>query len=319
MSGETVVRSEAILERRQALARTLFGSGPIRSQMIFVWICVPPIVLYFAAFYLYPIFSALRISVQRYSLMVPEHPFIGFQNYLWAFRDPVFWIAFKNTLYFAVFYVVLSVSIGLALGVLVYGFKQPFKSIMQTTCFIPVMTSMVVASQVWELMYMPGYGILNYALKFIGVGPFLWTASTTQVMPSIIAMSVWKATGYYMVLFIAGLTGVPRPLYEAAWIDGASRWQTFWRVSLPLLVPTVLFSLVTGSIGAFQVFTQVWVMTNPPGGPGKSSYVLLLQVYDRGFRYYELGKASAICFILFVMVFLVTLVQSNLLKEQFEY
>ncbi|MCJ7737925.1 MAG: sugar ABC transporter permease, partial [Anaerolineae bacterium] len=144
MSGETVVRSEAILERRQALARTLFGSGPIRSQMIFVWICVPPIVLYFAAFYLYPIFSALKISVQRYSLMIPEHPFIGFQNYLWAFRDPVFWIAFKNTLYFAVFYVVLSVSIGLALGVLVYGFKQPFKSIMQTTCFIPVMTSMVV-------------------------------------------------------------------------------------------------------------------------------------------------------------------------------
>ena len=319
MGEESLVRSKAARTRRQALARTLFGSGPIRSQMIFVWICVPPIVLYFAAFYLYPVISAISLSLHRWSFMIPEHPFIGLDNYRWVLQDRVFWIALKNTLYFSVFYVILSIGIGLALGVLIYGFKEPFKSVMQTVCFIPVMTSMVVTAQVWELLYMPGYGILNYFLGFFGLGPFLWTASPTQVMPSIIAMSVWKAVGYYMVLFIAGLTAIPRYLYEAAWIDGASRWQTFWKVTLPLLVPTVLFSLVTGSIGAFQVFTQVWVMTDPPGGPGKSSYVLLLQVFDRGFRFYEMGKASAIAFILFVIVMAVTLVQNALLQEGFEY
>jgi ABC-type sugar transport system permease subunit len=138
-------------------------------------------------------------------------------------------------------------------------------------------------------------------------------------MPAIILMSTWKNLGYFAILFIAGLTTIPRALYEAAWIDGASRWQAFRLVSLPLLRPTTLFCLVTGSIGAFQVFTQVYVMTRPPGGPGKSSYVLLLYLFDHGFEYFEMGVASAVAFIMFAFILAVTLVQMRVLREQFQY
>ena len=323
MSDKTLMGVEAARTRRSVgwrfLSRRLLGSGVTRSQMAFIWIFLPPILLYFAFFAVYPIFSALYISLHRWSLLNADHPFIGLGNYIWVLQDSVFLIALKNTLYFAVAYIGLCVGIGLALGTLVYGFKEPFKSIMQTVYFLPVMTSMVVVAQVWELMYMPGYGILNYFLKFFDLGPFMWTRSTTQVMPAIIIMSVWKSVGYYMVLFIAGLTTIPRSLYEAAWIDGASRWQTFRRITLPLLTPTTLFCLVTGSIGAFQVFTQVYVMTSPRGGPGKSSYVLLLYLFEQGFQYFEMGKASAIAFIVFVLILLITLFQMRVLREQFQY
>jgi len=287
--------------------------------MVFVWLCLPPILLYFAFFALYPIFSAFFISLHRWSLTIPERPFIGLDNYTWVLKEPVFLIALKNTAYYAAAYIVLCVAIGLALGTMIYGFREPHKSIMQTIFFVPVMTSMIVVAQVFELMYAPGYGILNYLLKSVGLGPYMFTRSTTQVMPSIIAMGVWKSVGYYMVLFIAGLTTIPRSLYEAAWIDGASRWQAFRRITLPLLTPTMLFSLVTGSISAFQVFSQVYVMTQPRGGPGKSSYVLLLYLFDQGFQYFEMGKASAIAFLMFAVILAVTLFQMRVIRRQFEY
>lgn len=315
---------EETLPKRRAiswssLTRGLLGSGPVRSQRLFVWIFLPLILLYFGLFAVYPIFSAFFISLHRWSLTIPERPFIGLNNYTWVLREPVFLIALKNTAYYAVSYIVLCVIIGLALGTMIYGFREPYKSIMQTVCFIPVMTSMIVVAQVFELMYAPGYGILNYLAKFVGLGPFMFTRSTAQVMPSIIVMGVWKAVGYYMVLFIAGLTTIPRSLYEAAWIDGASRFQAFRRITLPLLTPTTLFSLVTGSISAFQVFAQVYVMTRPRGGPGKSSYVLLLYLFDQGFQYFEMGKASAIAFLMFAVILAVTLFQMRVVRRQFEY
>ena len=315
--------SEAIVRPRSkgwsSLAGRLLGRGPTRSQRLFVWFCLPPILLYFALFSVYPIFSALYISLHRWSLVNPKRPFIGLDNYVTALRSPLFLIALKNTLYFAVAYIALCVLIGLTLGIFLFGFREPYKGTLQTVFFIPVMTSMVVVAQVWELIYMPGYGILNYLLKFIDLGPFMWTRSTTQVMPSLIIMSVWKSVGYYMVLFLAGLTTIPRTLYEAAWIDGASRWQSFRRITLPLLTPTTLFCLVTGSIGAFQMFTQVYTMTSPRGGPGKSSYVLLLYVYEQGFQYFEMGKASAMAFIMFGLILLITLFQMRVLRQRFQY
>ena len=321
---ETLAGFEKALDGQRSagwasVTKRLLGSGPVRSQRLFVWIFLPPILLYFGLFSVYPIFSALFISLHRWSLTIPERPFIGLANYTWVLQEPIFVIALKNTAYFAVAYIVLCVAIGLVLGTMIYGFKEPYKSIMQTVCFIPVMTSMVVAAQVFELMYAPGYGILNYLLKFIGLGPYMFTRSTAQVMPSIIAMSVWKSVGYYMVLFIAGLTTIPRSLYEAAWIDGASRLRTFRHITMPLLTPTTLFSLVTGSIGAFQVFGQVYVMTRPRGGPGKSSYVLLLYLFDQGFKYFEMGKASAIAFLMFGVILAVTLFQMRVVRRQFEY
>jgi ABC-type sugar transport system permease subunit len=276
---------------------------------------VIPILLYFGLFSFYPILSAFYISLHRWSLVDRNRPFVGVDNYVWVFRDPIFAVSLKNTLYYAVAYVVLCVSIGLILGTLVYGFKEPLKSIVQTICFIPVMTSVVIAAQLWEFMYAPGYGILNYLLSFIGLGPFMWARSSTQVIPAIVIMSLWKNVGYYMILFIAGLTTIPPSLYEAAWIDGASRWQAFWQVTLPLLMPTTLFSLVTGSIGAFQVFAAAVLLR----APGKSGYVMLQYLYHQGFSFFEMGRASAIAFVMFSFILLVTLFQMRLLRPQFQY
>lgn len=301
--------------------RILLGTGPVRSQLIFGWVCLVPILAYYAFFAVYPIFSAFWVSLHRWSLTVPRRPFVGVDNYVWVLNDGTFWISLTNTLYYAVAFVTASILIGLALGTLIWGFKEPYKSILQTIVFFPVMTSMVVAAQVWELMYDPGYGILNHLLRAVGLSTHMWLRSPNEVMPSIIIMSVWKHVGYYAVLFIAGLTTIPQELYEVAWIDGASRWQTFWHIVLPLLAPTTVFCLVTGSIGAFQVFTQVYASTSAVGigGPGKASYVLLLYLYDHGFKYFEMGRASAIAFVLFGLVLVVTLIQMRLMRERFQY
>ena len=161
------------------------------------------------------------------------------------------------------------------------------------------------------------FGILNYFLGFLGLGPFDWLSSPTQALPSIILMSVWKAVGYTMVIFLAGLTTIPREYYEAAQVDGASGWQLFRGITLPLLKPTTLFVIVTGMIGGFQVFTQVFVMTR--GGPGTATRVLVMHIYDAGFRYFEMGEASALAFIQFAIIFIITFLQVRYFREEFEY
>jgi multiple sugar transport system permease protein len=321
-SGPTGVSTvDAVGAARESAARSflrwLHLTGPIRSQTLFGWASLLPILLYFCFFSIYPIISALYISLHRWSLVAPNKPFIGLGNYLYVVNDPTFRIALNNTLYFAVTFVTLSVVIGLVLGTVIFGLREPYKSLMQTTAFLPVMTSVVVTAQVWELIYEPSYGILNYALRLVGLGPYLWLRSSTEVLPAIIVMTVWKSLGYYIVLFIAGLTTIPQEMYEAASIDGASKLQAFRNISLPLLMPTILFCVVTGSIGAFQVFAQVYATTR--GGPGKSSQVLLLYLYEHGFVYFEMGRASAVAFILFALVLVITLVQMRYLRERFQY
>lgn len=305
--------------QQHSILSRLLGTGINRSQTIFVWICLAPILAYFAVFAIYPILATFYMSLHRWSLINPERPYIGLENYYWMLDDPVFVIALKNTILFAVVYLTMCVIIGLVLALLLFNMREPFRSIMQTTLFLPVIVSMIVVAHVWELMYAPGYGILNYFLNFVGLGPFLWTRSTSQVMPSIIMMSVWKGLGYFVVLFVAGLTTIPRSLYEAAWIDGASRWQTLRWITLPLLTPITLFILVIGSIDAFQVFTQVYILTDPPGGPGKSSYTLLIYLFDHGFQNFEMGRASAIAIIMFLLIFMITLFQRRVMRQQFEY
>jgi multiple sugar transport system permease protein len=279
-----------------------------------------PIIAYFCIFSVYPIFSALFISLHRWSLVRADRPFVGLRNYVWALNDPVFSISLKNTVDFAVIYVTSSVVLGLILAMIVFSFREPAKSIMQTVLFVPVMMSMVVAGYVWQLMFMAGSsGILNHLLGRIGLPPLAWLNSSSLVMPSIIIMSVWKNVGYFVVLFIAGLTTIPEELYEAAWIDGASSLQARRHISLPLLAPTTLFCLVTGSIGAFQVFTQAYTMPVSRGGPGKASMVLLLYLYDHGFVYFEMGRASAVAFLLFIIILAVTALQMRVMRNRFQY
>lgn len=273
--------------------------------------------IYFSVFFVFPIFFSLYLSLHHWPLLGLKKSFCGFDNYLHAFKDPVFWVSAKNTGYYVVVYISLVTILALGFALLVNSLGKFFKTVMRTIYFIPVITSMVATSIMFVWLYQPMYGILNYFLGYLGLGPYDWIYSSTQVMPSITLMSVWKSVGYAMVLFLAGLTTIPWQYYEAAKIDGASQWQLFWRITLPLLKPTTLFVVATGTIGAFQVFTQIFMMSR--GGPGTASMVLVLHIYNLGFRFFEMGKASAVAYILFSVIFIVTILEIKSFREKSIY
>lgn len=297
------------------LRRYFFTTKSIKRQRsLFIFLGLVPIMVYFSIFFVFPIFFSFYLSLHRWPLLSLKRPFFGFNNYLYAFKDPVFWASVKNTGYYVVVYVSLVSIIGLGLALLVNSLGRFLKTVMRTIYFIPVITSMVATSIMFVWLYQPMFGILNYFLEYLRLGPYDWIYSSTQVMPSITLMSVWKSVGYTMVLFLAGLTTIPQQYYEAAKIDGASQWQLFWRITLPLLKPTTLFVVATGTIGAFQVFTQVFMMTR--GGPGTASMVLVLHIYNLGFRFFQMGQASAVAYILFSAIFIITIFEIKFFREK---
>ena len=178
---------------------------------------------------------------------------------------------------------------------------------MKTILFLPAVSMLVCISLIWVWMYMPQLGLISYLLSLLGIRGPAWLRDTTWAMPSIIFMMVWKDMGYVMVLYLAGLSGIPESYYDAAKIDGANAWNRFWHITLPLLKPASLFVVATGTIKAFQVFAPVQLMTN--GGPGDATRVLLLHIYHKGFLFSRMGEAATLSTILFILIFVVTAIQ----------
>lgn len=266
-------------------------------------------------FALLPIAQALRISFFDYSLLNPEQIAVGFENYERAWADPVFRIALRNTLVYTVQLVTLQTVLALLLALLL---KQRIAGLafFRSAFFIPVITSLVVISTVWKLMY-NSQGFINGALQTTGLSPQPFLASATQALPSLVFMSVWKDVGFYMLIFLAGLQGIPVELYESAAIDGATRWQSFVQITLPLLRRAAVFVMVVGTISAFKVFTPVYLMTD--GGPADSTTVIVFYIFRSAFRYFQMGYASAMSFILLGIVIVLTLIQFRLLRTTVEY
>jgi len=208
----------------------------------------------------------------------------------------------------------LSVTTSLVAALLVNAKLVKYPGLYRSVLFAPVVTTLVAVAIVWRYLYHPRYGLLNYVLSWIGIGPIDWLGDPHFAMPAIILLSVWKNFGYNMMIFVAGLQGIPEEQYEAARIDGAGAWQSFWRVTLPNLGPTFLFVGVLTMIGFFQLFAEPYVMTQ--GGPLKSTTTIVLMMYEEGFRWWRLGVGAAIAFVLFVITLIGTLVQMRLQREQ---
>jgi multiple sugar transport system permease protein len=292
--------------------------NPIKRQRrLFVWLSLIPILAHFGFFMINPIVSALNVSLRKWRLQERDHPFIAFDNYSWALHDDQFWVSMKNTLSFTVVHIALSVILGLLLAVIIFSLLQPWRGILTTAYFLPVMTSMVVVSFIFRDLFSPVTGPLNYLLHFIGLGPYNYLSSSSVAMPSMIGVTTWKALGFYVVLFMAGLTTIPAEFLEAAAIDGASKFQSFIHITLPLLRPTLVYVLVTGTIASLQIFTQVFILTR--GGPGSATRTLVIHIYENGFTFFNLGRASAIAFLLFILIMAVSLAYLRVLREQFEY
>ncbi|HET6340680.1 MAG TPA: sugar ABC transporter permease [Gemmatimonadota bacterium] len=278
------------------------------------WLFVSPALLTIGLFFLLPVVAALLLSFTDfdiYALRTLENArIVGLDNYIALLRDPLFWTALRNTLYFVLVGGPLSVAVSLGAALLVSARLVRFKGFFRTVYFAPVVTTLVAVAVVWRYIYHPRYGLLNYALGFLGIGPIDWLGDPAWAMPSIILLAVWKNFGYNMVIFIAGLQAIPDYLYEAAELDGAGPWQRFRHVTLPALAPTFLFVALLTMIGYFQLFAEPYVMTQ--GGPLHATYSVVLFMYEQGFRWWNMGFAAAIAFVLFLIILAATLLQLRL-------
>jgi len=275
---------------------------------------VAPALVLIVVFFLGPVLAAVGLSFTDFDLYALADPraarWVGLRNYGRVLREPLFWQALRNTLYFALVGGPLTIGASLGAALLVDSCAPRWKATARTVFFAPFVTTLVAVAIVWRYLYHPRYGLLNYLLGLVHVEPIDWLGNPHWAMPAIILMATWKNFGYNMLICIAGLQSIPRDLYEAASLDGASAWQRFRHVTLPMLAPTLFFVVVVTMIGYLQLFTEPYVMTQ--GGPLRATTSLVLYMYEEGFRWWRLGVAAAIAFLLFALIVAFTMVQRRL-------
>jgi multiple sugar transport system permease protein len=242
--------------------------------------------------------------------------FVALSNFTALLHDPVFWKALGNTFYFVLVGGPLSVAVSLGAAMLVNARLARFKGLFRTVYFAPVVTTMVAVAVVWRYLYHPRFGLLNQLLALVGLPDVNWLGDPRWAMPAIILMAVWKNFGYNMIIFVAGLQGIPTTLYEAARVDGAGPWQQFRRITVPALRPMLVFVGVITMIGYFQLFTEPYVLTGGTGGPLNATLSLVMYMYKQGFRWWNIGFAAAVALVLFLIILAGTLVQMRLQRER---
>lgn len=261
-----------------------------------------------------PVIFTLTLSFMKWDGFGAKE-FIGLANYIDQFQDPDFWKALGNTVYYTI--LVIPVSIALSLAVAIALNKIKGKNFYRLFYFMPVVTSSVSIGVIWMWILNGDFGILNQILGNFGINGPMWLTDTRWVMPSIAILSIWWGLGHNMVIFLAGLQGISKSYYEAAEIDGATKWQKLRHITLPLLSPTTFFIAIMAIISSFQVFDQAYVMTS--GGPAKSSYTFVYHIYEAAFVDFKMGISSAAAMVLFVIILAFTLIQFKMSKRWVHY
>jgi multiple sugar transport system permease protein len=281
------------------------------------YLFLTPGLIHFAIFTLFAVGFAFFISFHEWNIIQDERPFVGLENYARLLTDARFHRAVGNTLIFLVG-VPLNLASGLAVALLL-NTKVRGQGIYRTLFYIPVVTPLVVSSIIWKWVYQGDYGLLNYYLLKLGIihEKIVWLADPDLALPALIIMGIWGGTGSTMVIYLAGLQSIPEEMYDAAKVDGANGLQRLLFVTIPLLAPTTFFLLVTSVIGTFQIFTQVYIMTN--GGPLNRTTTIGYYLYTKAFRQLEMGYATAMAFALFGMIFVFTLLQMKFTRGDIEY
>ncbi|RPI69009.1 MAG: sugar ABC transporter permease [Ignavibacteriae bacterium] len=275
-----------------------------------------PWVLTLLVFWVYPLVYALILSFSQYQTLTNEMSWVGLDNYIAVFKSETFWRALKNTLVFTVGTVPVTTSFAILLAVLVQRRGPRMSAILRSAYFLPSVTSLVVIALIFTNLYSRD-GYVNALCAMMGV-PHPengWLLTEGTALPAIMAMDVWISTGYYMVLFMAGMESISKDLYESAELAGATKWQQFWKITLPMLRPTLLFVIVINSIKSFQIFVEVYVMTK--GGPLGATSTLVYEVYHQAFEQSDMmGYASALAYVIFVILLVMSFLQMRLLKER---
>ena len=275
------------------------------------WGFVAPALLALGLFFFVPVIAALILSFTDFDIYAVADlnnlRFVGLDNYLQLLRTPLFWKALGNTAWFVVLGVPLSIAMSLAAALLLDSKLARFKGFLRTAYFAPVVTTLVAVAVIWRYLLHTKYGLVNWMLGGIGIGPIDWLGDPRWSMPAIVLFAVWKNFGYNMIILLAGLQTIPEELHEAARIDGASAWQRLRHVTLPGLAPVLLVVSILTMAGYFQLFAEPYVMTQ--GGPAESTVSILYFMYEQGFKWWNLGFASAVAFVLFAIMVALTLLQ----------
>jgi multiple sugar transport system permease protein len=272
------------------------------------WGFVAPALIVLGLFFVLPVIAALALSLTDYDLYaladIHNLRFVALRNYAELLQRPLFWAALGNTFYFVAVGVPLSMLISLGAALLLNSPLSRMKPFFRTALFAPVVTTVVAVAVIWRYLFNTKYGLVNYTFAELGIDPIDWLGNPHWAMPTIILFAVWKNFGYNMIIFLAGLQAIPGDLYEAARIDGASAPRQFLHITLPMLKPTLLMVSILTVSGYFQLFAEPYVMTE--GGPLQSTVSVLYLMYEEGFKWWNLGSASAVAFLLFVIMFVVT-------------
>jgi multiple sugar transport system permease protein len=281
----------------------------------YIFLFVP--LTFYLVIRIYPTFSSFYISFTDWDIVSSEKQFIGLENYQKMVNDPVFLKTLVNTFR----YVIFGLPVNLVLSfIIAYNLNKIKRGLglYRTLYFIPYMTSLVAVSWVWRWLYQPlPLGFFNNLLSFFGLAQQPFLQSTSQALPSILAPTIWAEIGFQVIIFLAGLKGIPELLYEAADIDGADNRQKLFKITIPLLRPTIIFLVVMGTIKYLRIFTQVYTMTyQGEGGPLNSTKPLVLYIYNNAFRSFDMGYASAMTVVLFVLILCITLIQLKVLEEK---
>jgi len=286
------------------------------SKNLVAYSFILPNLLGFAIFTLVPMVFSLGLALMSWD-GANQVSWVGLDNFKSLLDDSTFKIALKNTLWYVGGTVPLTMACSLGLAVLL---NQPIRgrNIFRTIYFFPYVASLVAVAVVWNMLFFPSAGPVNEFLRMLGVeNPPRWSASVDWAMPTVVMASIWRNMGYYMIIYLAALQGIPRILYEAAEIDGANAWQKFRFVTVPMLTPATFFISIMLTITSFKVFDLILVMTN--GGPGRATNVLVIHTYNTAFRQFRFGYSSAIAMVLFALVMVITIIQFYMERRWVEY
>ena len=275
------------------------------QRSVAAWVLAGPALGVIVVFFALPVLAGLALSITDFDLYaladLSTLRFVGLQNYIRLLQTPLFWQAFGNTLYFVVVGVPVSIALSLGAALLLSARVARWHGFFRTALFAPVVTTVVAVAVIWRYLLHTRYGLINQALAGIGIDPINWLGDPHWSMPAIILFSAWKNFGYNMIILLAALQAVPRELYEAARVDGASPLRQFTDMTVPILMPTLVMVGIMTTTGYFQLFAEPYVMTQ--GGPLRSTVSVLYFMYEEGFRWWNLGNASAVAFLLFIVIF----------------
>jgi multiple sugar transport system permease protein len=282
------------------------------------YLFLAPTMILFGIFTVAAVIYAFYLSFHEWNILEPEKPYVGLDNYARLLGDQRFGGAIFNTLYYAAFSVPLTMGIGLAIALLLNA-QIRARGFFRTLFYLPVVTPLVIAAIIWKWLYAGDFGLINYYLIQLGLidEPLLWLSDPNLAMPAVIITSVWKSVGFSMVVYLAGLQSIPEDYYDAAKIDGAVGWQRLKDITIPLLNPTTLFLAIVSVLGALQVFTEIFIMTN--GGPLGRTTTMVFHIYQTAFKFFDMGYAAAMAFGMFALMFVFTLIQLRVMRGEVEY